>query len=79
VFINRQIIQGDNIFIPHPTEAYKRDTYEIMGGQVNILHYSDGTVLVQIIQAGKQPAIWVNRNIEYDPTTNTARIIPGSP
>ncbi|BFH66019.1 hypothetical protein J27TS7_08640 [Paenibacillus dendritiformis] len=72
----RQFIQGDNIFIPHPTQEYEVNEIPILGGKVVIIEYSDETVLVQVHQDGKQPHTWVNRLLEVDAATNTATILP---
>lgn len=80
--VNRQFIVGDNIFIPHPTQKYDIHKYNSVDGNVEvaIVQYSDGTVLVQIGERGRQPYTWINRNVEIDEKTNTARIIkPDNP
>lgn len=74
--MSRQYFEGESIFIPHPTPNYEITTRKISNGEVNIVKYSDGTVIVLIAEQGKSPYTWVNRSVEYDPVTKTARIIP---
>ncbi|REK69349.1 hypothetical protein [Paenibacillus paeoniae] len=73
---SKHYAEGNNLQIRHPLPVKDSFSYPVQGGAVNIFQYSDDTVLIQIMQDGKQPTLWVNRKFTVDALLNTVNIIP---
>lgn len=65
----------EQYFIKHPTQKYKIDQLAIANGVVQIIEYSDGTVIVQTIEADSPVQVWCNMPVYLDAETNEIMII----
>jgi len=63
------------VLIKHPTEQYEVNEIKLNNGNVNIVKYSNDTVIVIITEQNQPRTIWCNRPIYINKDTDEVSII----